>query len=60
MKKLITTGKYIAHVSTMAALAVIINFLVEDFIKEVKTYEEPNYADVKGCTAEDFDFSNCT
>ena len=34
-------------------------FLAQEFVKEAETYREVDYADAKGCAAEDFDFNWC-
>lgn len=51
--------KQILNFAVTVSLSVVILYLAQEFVKEVKTYEEIDYADAKGCAADDFDFNWC-
>lgn len=52
--------KKILNFTFTLSLSVLLLFLAQEFVKEAETYMPVDYADVKGCTAEDFDFKWCT
>lgn len=52
--------KQILNYTVTLALSVVLLYLAQEFVKEAETYREIDYADVKGCAADDFDFNLCT
>jgi len=51
--------KRILNFTIMLSMSVVLLYLAQEFVKEVETYKEVDYADSSGCTAEDFDFNWC-
>ena len=60
MKTLLTLFNYITQVCTIAALTLVLMFFVQEAREEIKSYEEPDYADTKGCSPDVwYDYQAC-